>query len=661
MFEKKKKRRSLQRNSRLIKEHSQRINRKRLSTASRNRHFDSVKSFTRRAFFVTAFQGLLLTVLGARLAWLQVVKGEKYHTLSEKNRIDIKMLAPSRGSIVDRSGKKVAVNDDNYRVVVVPEQTSNLEETLWALAKFIPLEEREIRKILRRAERQAKYLPLEIKDQLQWKEVAAVEVNLPDLPGVSVEVGDIRQYMYGEAFAHVTGYVGVVNKAELASGDKVLRLPGFRIGKDGLEKRYDHDMRGQAGRAQVEVNVVGREVRELSRISPMVGKELTLSLDAELQMRAYERLSQEVSASAVVMDVHSGAVYAMGSFPSFDPNLFTRGLPLDVWEEWRTNPGHPLTNKTISGQYPPGSTFKMMTALAGLQSREIDHRTQYGCSGRYDLGRDRFHCWKHSGHGTMNLVSSLAESCDTYYYKCSTEIGIDKIAEVARQFGLGEKTGIELPAERPGLVPDRDWKYGRFGQTWQPGETIVASIGQGYLLATPLQLAVMTSRLVNGGYAVEPWITGVVGQEMRQLPRWQKMNFEDWHLNLIKKGMSEVMNGAHGTARAAQINNPAFAFAGKTGTSQVKRITAAQRAEGTAQEDLPWKHRHHALFVGYAPYKNPRYACAVVVEHGGSGSASAAPLARDLLLMAQQIDPAAKPLVSVNDGLKNMRPAKRRI
>lgn len=645
----------------LMKDHSQRITRKRLTASTRGRNFDALKSFSRRAFFVTGFQVFLLGVLGARLAWLQVIKGDKYHTLSEKNRIDLKMLAPSRGSILDRKGVEIASNDDNYRVVVIPEQTTDLEKTLWHLADYIDISERALKKVLRRAKKQAKYLPLEVKDQLSWKEVAAIEVNLTEFAGVSVEVGDIRQYPFGEAFAHITGYVGKVNKSELASGDKVLRLPGFRIGKDGIEKRFDRDMRGKAGQAQVEVNVVGREVRELSRIAPAVGKELTLSIDAELQMKTHERLSQEVSASAVIMDVHTGAVYASGSFPSYDPNLFARGLPLDVWEEWRTNPGHPLTNKAISGQYPPGSTFKMITALAGLQAREISHRTVFHCPGHYELGRDRFHCWKHGGHGNMNLVQSLAESCDTYYYKFSTEVGIDKIAEVAKQFGLGQRTNINLPGERPGLVPNKDWKYGRYGNHWQPGETIVASIGQGYLLSTPLQLAVMISRLVNGGYAVEPWITGVVGEDMRKLRRWDKMHFEQWHMNIIRKGMEAVMRAPRGTAAASQLDYAPHAFAGKTGTSQVKRITAEQRAAGVKQEDLPWKHRHHALFVGYAPLKKPRYACAVVVEHGGSGSASAAPVARDLLSYAQQINPSAKPLISMNDGLRNIKPAKRRI
>lgn len=659
MFEKRRRRKNKSRG--LIKEHSQRINRKSLSKSNARQNHDSVKSYTRRALFISALQLVLLSVLGGRLAWLQIVKGEKYHTLSEKNRIDLKMLAPSRGNIVDRTGKKLVVNDDNFRVVVVPEQAKDLEATLWKLADYITLDERIIRKILRQSKKQARYLPLEVKDQLTWKEVAAIEVNLPDFAGVSVEVGDIRQYQMAEAFAHVTGYVGVVNKSELASGDRVLRLPGFRIGKDGLEKYYDHEMRGKAGQAQVEVNVVGREVRELSRVPPMVGKEITLSLDAELQLHTYERLSKEISASAVVMDVHSGAIYSMASFPSFDPNLFTRGLPLDVWEEWRTNPGHPLSNKAISGQYPPGSTFKMITALAGLQTGHINHRETQHCSGHYDMGRDRFHCWKRSGHGNMNLVNALGQSCDTYFYKYSTEIGIDKIADVAQQFGLGHKCGIGLPAERPGLVPNKDWKYGRFGTRWQPGETIVASIGQGYLLSTPLQLAVMTSRMVNGGYAVEPWLTGLVGQEMRHLTKWEKMNVQPWHLNVLKQGMENVMMGALGTARAAQIENPAFAFAGKTGTSQVRRISAAQRLSGISQAELDWKHRHHALFVGYAPYKNPRYACAVVVEHGESGSAAAAPVARDLLLMAQKINPAAKPLISMNDGLKNLRPAKRRL
>jgi penicillin-binding protein 2 len=601
---------------------------------------DINKVFSRRAFLIGAIQGALLTLLGARLAWLQLANGGKYTTLSDKNRINIKMLSPTRGVIYDRYGEPLAINEQNFRALVIPEQTENIEKSLSRLQKLIPLTQREIRAVIKKSRKSAKFIPLEIKDNLSWQDVAKIEVNLPDLPGVFIDVGEIRSYPLKEATAHILGYVGAVNKSEL-TGDPVLTLPGFKIGKTGLEKSYDKVLRGTAGTAEVEVNVAGREIRELSRSPGAPGKSLRLTIDSKLQEFTQRRLAQEKSASAVIMDVSSGAVYAMCSSPSFDPNQFTRRIAAETWEELLSNPGHPLNNKAAGGQYPPGSTFKMITALAAMEAGTINKHSSVNCPGHYDYGGNRFHCWKKDGHGKVDVRKALSESCDVYFYKIATEIGIERIAATARQMGLGKRFGFELKEERPGLIPNKNWKFGYFGEVWRPGETIVASIGQGYMQSTPLQLAVMTSRLVNGGYAVKPWITAFIGDQPGIDMTWPKINLRKSNLDILRQGMRDVVNDKNGTAYASRIEAPGMLMGGKTGTAQVRRITEQERLEGIKNKDMPWKLRHHALFVGYAPIINPKYACAIVVEHGGSGSVSAAPIARDLLLTTQQRNPAS--------------------
>lgn len=605
---------------------------------------DRSRQFTRRAFVLGAVQGGILAVLGGRLAWLQVVQGNRYKTLAEDNRINIKLIAPPRGQIVDRFGVPLAVNTQDFRVLVTPEQTEDLKSALKNLDQVLDLDDETVKKVLKQAKKSARFLPLEIKNNLNWDQVAAIEVNLPDLPGISIDVGEIRNYPFSQSTAHLIGYVGKVNEAEQAKekDNKTLKLPGYRVGKTGLEKALDQDLRGEAGTSEMEVNVLGREVRELKRTPPRPGSRVILTIDAELQRYAQERLSQTRSASAVIMDVHTGAVYALASYPSFDPNFFTRGISAERWEELLADPATPLTNKALAGQYPPGSTFKMITALAGLATGVITKNTRVFCPGHYTLGKDRFHCWKKGGHGTVNLTSALSESCDTFFYKAATEIGIDNIALWARKFGFDQKLDFELPEERKGLMPDKKWKENYIGQKWQAGESIVASIGQGYILATPMQLAVMTSRLVNGGLAVKPWVVSAVGETSRENRVWDTMEVDPVHMKMVKDGMDAVMLTARGTARASQIKEAGFEMGGKTGTAQVKRITKQERAAGIKNEDLEWKYRHHALFIGYAPYTNPRYACSVVVEHGGGGSAAAAPVARDLLHMAQKRDPASK-------------------
>lgn len=598
--------------------------------------------FTRRALVVGALQGAAFMILGGRLGWLQIAQGQRYKTMADNNRINIKMLSPSRGYIVDRFENPLAVNGQNFRVLIVPEQTSDIAEALSKLQKLIPLTQHDIQRVIKQAARNPSFIPLEVKDNLDWEEVARIEVNLPDLPGLSIDEGEIRTYPQGNAAAHIIGYVGAVSKAE-QTGDPLLNLPGFKVGKTGIEKTYDASLRGKAGAAEVEVNVVGREVRELRRNPGTPGARVRLTIDGVLQDYVQERLAAERSASAVVMDVNTGAIYALASSPAFDPNDFSRGLSAEKWEEMLADPGLPLNNKAVAGQYPPGSTFKMVTALSALENGVITKHTKAFCPGHYEYGDSRFHCWKAPGHGSVDLIQALAQSCDVFFYKLAVELGVDRLAVTAEKLGLGKRLDFELKEETPGLIPTRDWKKKQLGESWQPGESIVTSIGQGYNLTTPLQLTVMTARLVNGGYAVKPWVVSHVGdQYTHKAPVWPHIGFKPENMALILQGMDNVVNGANGTARGARISEEGFEMGGKTGTAQVKRITKQERAAGVANEDLAWHFRHHALFVGYAPLNNPRYACCVVVDHGGGGSAVAAPIARDILLAAQKNNVAAQ-------------------
>ena len=602
-----------------------------------NRDMERFKEFSRRALIIGAGQTALFGILVARLGWLQLVEQEKFQTLSDRNRISSRLVPAGRGEIMDRFGVPLAINTQNFRAFLVPEQADDVEATLDRLSRLIPVSEEEKQEILVEMVRVRQFTPLLVKENLGWDDMARVEAQLPDLPGVSIDEGEIRSYPFGDATAHVIGYVGRVSVAELTD-DPIMSLPGFRIGKNGVEKKYDDILRGAAGSVQAEVNVVGREIRELDRTPAKRGQRLTLTLDADLQMQCQEILTKERSASAVIMNAHNGEVYALCSHPGFDPNLFSRGIPADIWEELLADDTHPLTNKAVSGQYPPGSTFKMVTALAAL-GQGISPGERVFCPGHYLLGRDKFHCWKKGGHGYVNVVDALEQSCDVYFYEMGKRIGVDMIATMARRLGLGDKLDFPLPAEGSGLIPDKAWKLRVRREPWHQGETLNTSIGQGHVLTTPLQLAVMTARLVNGGKAVKPLLVRATESQGNLLQDWPDIGLNQSHLQIVTRGMNAVVNGSHGTARGSRIADPAMAMGGKTGTAQVRRITAAQRAAGVKNEDLPWKHRHHALFVGYAPVANPQYIVSVVVEHGVGGSSAAAPLARDLLLATQKRDP----------------------
>ncbi|MDY0009305.1 MAG: penicillin-binding protein 2 [Bdellovibrionales bacterium] len=613
-----------------------------------NRDMERYKEFSRRALLVGAGQAALFAALAGRLGFLQVIEQEKFQMLSDRNRISMRLVPAGRGEIMDRFGVPLAINTQNFRAFIVPEQTDDVEKTLDKLARLIPVTEEDKQEVLVQMARHRRFTPLLVKENLTWDDMAQVELNLPDLPGVSIDEGEIRSYPFGPATSHIIGYVGRVSKAELTD-DPVMSLPGFRIGKNGVEKSFDETLRGAAGQVQAEVNVVGREIRELKRTDAKQGHRLTLTLDADLQMQCQEMLTRHRSASAVVMDAHNGEVYALCSHPGFDPNLFSRGIPADIWEELLADDTHPLTNKAVSGQYPPGSTFKMVTQLAAFEAG-ISPGMRVFCPGFYMLGNHKFHCWKQGGHGHVDAVQAMAQSCDCYYYEVGKRIGVDAIAKMARRLGLGERLGFDIPNEGPGLMPDRAWKLRRHREQWQQGETLNTSIGQGHVLATPLQLATMTARLVNGGRAVKPLLVRTIEDEGSQLKNWPSLGLDPNHLAIVIRGMNAVVNEPRGTALGARITEAGYSMGGKTGTAQVRAITAAQRAAGVKNEDLPWRQRHHALFVGYGPITDPRYVVSVVVEHGVGGSKAAAPLARDILLATQKRDP--KKIHTVDEAIE---------
>lgn len=600
------------------------------------------KSFTRRALLLGGAKAALLSALGARLYYLQVIDAERYRLLAEDNRISMRLSAPRRGRIVDRNGVPLAVNRQNYQVHLVAEQARNVDETLTALARIIPLDSEDRARIKRELSGRRSFVPVRVKENLTWDQVSRIAVNSVELPGVVVEAGQSRHYPYGPTLAHIVGYVGAVSEQDL-TGDPILELPGFRIGKNGIEKVHDEALRGRAGNTQVEVNAVGRVMQQISRVEGEPGHEVELTLDMGLQNYVHQRLIGERSASSIVMDAHTGDVLALGSVPSYDPSAFTRGLSADEWRSLIEDPLSPLTNKAISGQYAPGSTFKMVVSLAAMENH-IGPQEEVYCPGHMDLGNHRFHCWKRGGHGRMNLYNALKQSCDVYYYEMSKRLGIDAIASMARRMGFGQTVGIDLPGERSGLVPTEDWKLANIGERWQGGETLIQAIGQGYMLATPLQLAVMTARLVNGGKAIRPHVTrrikGVENITEEVVEESPDLGLMPLQVQSILEAMDAVCNEQRGTAYSARIHLPGWEMGGKTGTSQVRRISTAERAAGIVRnEDLPWRRRDHALFVGYAPVQKPRYVCSVVVEHGGGGGSVAAPIARDLLIETQRRDP----------------------
>ncbi len=586
------------------------------------------KLFTRRAGLISGGMLILTSGLLGRMYFLQVVGQNQYKLLADKNRISLRLLAPERGKILDRNGHGLAINRTDYRVNIIPEQTESIEETLEALNIILPVSERQKRRILRSARRQRGFLPVTVAQNLDWETFARVNINIPDLPGIQPDMGITRYYPEKDLLAHIVGYVSSVNEREIGE-DPLLELPGFKIGKNGMERILDLRLRGKAGNSRVEVNVMGRVIRELSRNDSIPGDILNLTIDRDIQKFTADRVRDE-SAAVVVMDVHTGEILALTSTPAFDPNDFNLGISQKKYDALLNDARKPLINKSVQGEYPPGSTFKMIVALAALEAGVIDEHETIFCNSTYEIGNTTKHCWKREGHGHVSMVEAIAGSCDVYFYEIAGRVGIDRIHEMAERFGFGRKFGIDIPGEKSGLNPSKGWKLSNRGVRWQGGDTANVGIGQGDVLATPLQLCVMTARLVNGGRAVTPSI--LLSGEGSEIAPPERIPYDRRNMDIILKGMMAVVNRPFGVAYAQRMTQEGMSFGGKTGSAQVRRISKLEREVRVRKnEEKPWKERDHALFVGYGPLENPRYAVSVIVEHGGGGAKKAAPIAKNVL------------------------------
>ncbi|SHH32651.1 penicillin-binding protein 2 [Cognatishimia maritima] len=592
---------------------------------------------TRRGILLGGAQLGFMGLLGLRMRYLQVDQADEFRLLAEENRINIRLIAPARGEIFDRNGVIIAANEPSYRITIVREDAGNVEEVIARLSTLIELDDAALNRAMTEMKRSAPFLPVAVAERISWEEMSRVAVNAPALPGVTPEVGLSRLYPHGPDFAHVIGYVGPVSDYDLSKiddPDQLLLIPRFQIGKVGLEAKREDKLRGKAGTKRVEVNAVGRVMRELDRREGQPGDDLQLTVDQKLQSYIQARLGEE-SAAAVVMDCNTGEILAINSAPSFDPNLFVRGISVADYSALTENDHRPLATKSVQGTYPPGSTFKMVVALSALEAGTIDSKTTHWCPGHLQVSNRRFHCWKRGGHGHMNLETALRESCDVYFYELALEVGIEKITNMANRLGLGVKHGIPMSAVAGGLTPTKEWKARNRDTPWVIGDTVNASIGQGFVLASPLQLAVMSARLASGK-AVEPTLVKSINGIDQTVPAEDvpDLDVNPNHLRMVRQAMFAVSNHRKGTAYSQRIIMDEYRLAGKTGTSQVRNITAAERRAGVIRnEDLPWGRRDHGLFVNFAPYDNPRIAVAVIVEHGG-GSSAATPIARDITLQA---------------------------
>jgi penicillin-binding protein 2 len=582
-------------------------------------------SFTRRAMVLGGAQGLLASLLGVRMGWLSIAENEHYKILSESNRVQMRLIPPRRGWIVDRNNQPIAVNRSSFRVDLIPDRLQDPERVIAELARLIDLTDDDVQRIHEDLAKAAGYQPVPVAENLPFEKYAAVTVRLPELPGVAPLRSFSRFYPDAAAVAHLTGYVGTPSKEEYDSAgkDPLLIAPGFKVGKDELEKSMEHRLRGKPGAQRIEVTAHGKLVRELSTLSDRRGGVLPLTIDIGLHAYAARRLGDE-SGSIVVLDCGTGDILAMPSMPAYDPNDFSDGISHRAWNMMAADDRHPMINKVLQGLYPSGSTIKPLMALAFLQAG-IDPNATVTCTGSYRVGNAIFHCDKR--HGTLGMHEAIIRSCDIYFYHTSIAAGIDVIAPMAHHMGFGEKFALPVPTQRYGTVPDSQWMERKYHRKWQMYDTINMSIGQGNVLVNPLQLAVMAGRIASGRAIAPRLIRSDPVAPAAPLPVTAE------HLAFVRDAMSGVVNSGRGTASVARLPIESVLLAGKTGTAQVRRITMAERNNGGVRSNasLAWKMRDHSLFVGFAPADKPRYACAVVVEHGGFGASVAAPMCRDTL------------------------------
>ena len=625
-------------------------------------HFSAKKLHTinRRMFIIGTAKVVIFTGIIARLFGLQISDNKKYLTLSDKNRLREWRLPPTRGEFVDYFGNIIAGNLKVYQLHVIPEEVENFRYLLLRLKEILTLDEKEYKKIIKRKQKQKPWETLVISKNLTWEQFAKVNYFLHDLTGAKPVLSISRDYPFDDNYTHILGYVSEASEDDILNSEAIKKshVPGLKIGKTGLEKSFEERLIGVNGIERYEVNAYGKRIKQIEHKECEHGDKIKLTVDTEIQKLA-SVLLKNVAGSISVMDIYTGEIIAMQSSPSFNPNLFLFGISHDDWELIRNNPLKPLVNKTLSGLYSPGSTIKPIVALSALENNIVNKDFKVNCTGKIEMYGQTYHCWKKKGHGVVNLKEAMKQSCDTYFYEIARKLGVDRLKETAIKFGLGEKVLNETYSnEKKGLIPNTQWKKDNLGKGWVIGETLITGIGQGYMQTTPLQLCLMTAQLANGGNRIHPKITvndddetheevkavieknkkindGLVEateglfafiKEKKHEPLYK--NFEN--IKIIQEAMFASTNEVRGTSYSSRIKDPKYQFAGKTGTSQVKRITKKERDLELKTIEIPYNERDHALYIAFGPYKNPRYALSVVIEHGGSGSATAAPMAKKL-------------------------------
>ena len=594
---------------------------------------DTVKKvnlINRRLFIITAAKVLVFVGLSTRLYSLQVKDKNKYLTLSDKNRIRESKLPPVRGEFLDYFGKIIAGNNEVYQLHLIPEQVENFRYVSLRLKSILNMSDRQFQKLLKKKNEVKPWDTIVVSDNLTWEQFSRVNSYLYELSGVKSVLSITRIYPHKEDFTHVLGYVSQANEKDVLENDDIKRkfVPGLRVGKTGLEKAFERELLGENDIQRFEVNAYGKKINQIELQKGSKGRDIRLTIDTEIQKYCGELLKDRAG-SICVMDIYTGEIIAMQSAPSFDPNLFLFGINQDDWQLIRNNPLKPLVNKTISGKYSPGSTIKPIVALSALENKIVSPQFTVKCEGKTEMYGQTYHCWKKKGHGFVSLKNAMKQSCDTYFYEIARRLGVDRLSETAKKFGLGERVFENLFFnEKKGLVPNTQWKKNALGSGWLLGETMITGIGQGYIQTTPIQLCLMTAQIANGGYKIYPKIT--VDTETNFLDKYEPLFTEKKNIKIIQDSIFSSTNEVMGTSYSSRINDPKYRFAGKTGTAQVKRITAEERELDLKTSEIPYEQRDHALYVAYGPTENPRYALSIIIEHGGSGGTTAAPMAKKL-------------------------------
>jgi len=600
-----------------------------------------MEDFKGRHKYLAIFVGLAFLLIFIRLWSLQVIKGSDLRHLSENNCIRLRENPADRGMLLDRKGNILAHNRPSFEVSLVPEDLRGNPEALVKVGEMLNMPRGEIEEKIRAQKRRTPFNPVKIKSDIDWNRLALLETNRVHLPGLIVDVRPRRTYDYGDLASHLIGYLGEVDENELRQAKESPYRMGAQIGKYGVEYRWENDLRGSDGGQQIEVDALGREIRPLGIVEPFPGNNLFLTIDLELQKVA-EEAYQDKTGALIAMDPKTGQILAMVSKPSFDPDIFARNILPEEWKSLVENPYHPRQNKGIQGQYPAGSVFKFITAIAGLESGAITPATPFTCAGTFSFGNRDFRCWKEGGHGSLSLHRAIVESCDIYFYQLGLKVGPDLIARYAAEFGLGKATGISLPHERPGIVPSSSWKKKRYGAPWYSGETLSYSVGQGYLNATPLQLLVLISTVANGGKIFLPQVAerveDIYKNRLKEYPpvELERVNVSEKTLQIIQEALKGAVNEPHGTGSACALKE--VKVAGKTGTAQV--IAMPEDFKRGEMRRIPLRFRDHAWFGAYAPVEDPKISVVVLVEHGGFGASAAAPIAKKVIEKYLNLNPS---------------------